>query len=114
MTTETIYIGRDNRIDMILKSDDEAVDLSLVTKIEIDIDGVVISSENWVSDPVLWNREGYDTGEIRMILGLEEGLTASAAKKKAYITVYDASNTHGIVWGWFPVKVTDEPEPVTP
>lgn len=102
---ETIYIGRDNTIDLILKADGEAVDLSSVTQIDVSVGGVVIESSNADTDAIRWAQVGYDTGEIRISFGSVDGLVASSAKKWAYIVIYDLENPDGVVWGSFPVLI---------
>lgn len=105
---ETVYLGHDNSIDLLLKSDGTAYDLSSVTKMTITIGGVTVESTNQAGDPILWNQGSYDTGEARFFLGdqsIEEG-----TYRKCYVVVYDANNGDGIVWGSVYLKVIAEVE----
>ena len=69
MTTEIVYLGHDNTIDLLLKADDEAQDLSLATRITATFnDGTFIDSDD-SSAPITWAESAYDTGEIRIDVG---------------------------------------------
>lgn len=72
MTAEIIYLGHDNTIDLQLKADGAAQDLSAVTKITATFGTLRISSTNKAAGVITWGPgAGYDTGEIRMALGGE-------------------------------------------
>jgi hypothetical protein len=94
---EYVYLGRDNSIDILLKADGVAVDLSSVTQIDLIVGDVTISSTNQGVDLIRWAQVGYDTGEVRLALG-DSSITASG-KQRAYLIVYDPTNTAGINWG---------------
>lgn len=105
MNYEIIWLGHDNLNDLILKADGVAVDLSGVTemKIKVEDDDLIIVSGNYPGDPILWNGEEFETGEIRLSLG---GQALSTARHKATLVVYDAANPNGISWGhlWLEVR----------
>lgn len=107
MTTEIIYLGHDNTIDLQLKTDGVAQDLIAVTKITATFDTVTISSVDKAAGAITWDQAGYDIGEIRMALG---GETISAGGYDVPIVVYDPSNTAGVVWGSINVLVEAEVE----
>jgi len=108
MNTEYVWIGHDNIINLILKVDGVAQDMSDITKITLSIDLLLISSTNLVTDKILWNKGGYAAGEIRLQLGEVSGL--AAGRHDAVLTVYDATNTDGIVWGIVPLMIKADPE----
>ena len=103
---ERIYLGRDNTINLLLKADGVAQDLTNVTQIDVVIDDKTTSSTNQVTDLIRWVQTGYETGEIRLSFGTV-ALSASTVQKPAYVIVYDISHDDGIVWGSFPVKILD-------
>lgn len=103
MNTEVVYLGRDNTIDLLLKADDVAQDLSAVTKITATFGSVLITSEDSAAGSIKWSGADFDTGEIRIDVGAE-----SITAKKKYsvpIIVYDAVNTNGVYWGDVPIQV---------
>lgn len=111
MTTEIVYLGHDNTIDFQLVADDEAQDLSAVTKITATFGTKRISSTDKAAGVITWDQAGYDTGEIRLALG---GESIPAGGYEMYIVVYDPSNTDGVVWGPANVLVESEVEAPSP
>jgi len=107
MDYEIVYLGHDNRIDVILKADGSAVDLSSVTRMTLSFDAVLIDSDNGDSDPIQWAKVGYATGEVRIILGGQE---IPAGSYRTPLVVYDPSNPYGIVWGRIVIQVEAEVE----
>ena len=97
MVTETIYLGHDNTINLILRSDGTAIATASITKITLVIGDIVISSTNAATDHIRWNQSGYATGGVVIQLGHED-LTAGRYNR-CYLTVYDPNNVEGIVWG---------------
>ena len=104
-TTETVYLGRDNSIDLILQANGAVADLSPVTRIDLKIKTTTISSTDPAAGPVKWCQPGYATGEIRLFLGNVAGLTAAKTSVPCYIVVYDPLNPDGIVWGQIPLLI---------
>lgn len=98
-STETVYLGYDNTIDLILKADGVAVDLSSVTRITLDFDGTIVDSDV-SADAFDWNTG--TTGKISLSLGQE---TISVGTYNVQLVVYDPDNTHGVVWGRIRVVV---------
>jgi len=107
MNPEIIYLGHDNWIDVILKEDGAAKDLSGATRMTLSFDEVLIDSSNGESDPILWAKEGYATGQVKILLGAED---ISAGSYRAPLVVYDPDNLEGIVWGRIPIQVEESPE----
>lgn len=97
MPTENVYIGHDNTIDLILKSDGIAVSTTGITKITLQVADELVSSTNQATDAIRWNQSGYKTGEIRLQLGHQD--IDAGRYPRCYLTIYDVVNTDGIVWG---------------
>jgi hypothetical protein len=100
--SEIVYLTHNNTIDLILKSDGVAQDLSAVTKITATFRGITITSVNKVTGLIKWGNAGYVTGEIRLDLG-EQAI--AAGDYNVPIVVYDEINTLGVVWGYIRVQV---------
>lgn len=69
MAAEVVYLGHDNSIDRILKSDGVAVALTSVTRMTLTMETKLVDSDNGATDPIRWSKEGYATGEVRFFLG---------------------------------------------
>ena len=107
MTTEIVWLGHDNTIDLLLKANGVAQDLASVNKITATFGDKTITSEDHAAGAILWNNDGYDTGEIRLDLGDQ---SIDSGGYDVPIVVYDPSNTDGIVWGKIHVAVRAEVE----
>jgi hypothetical protein len=107
MTTEIVYLGRDNRIDLLLKANGAAVDIASVTRMDLVVGAVTVTSANGSDDPIRWAQAGFTVGEVRMSLGAVAGLTPSVNACAATLVVFDANNPRGIVWGTVNVLVKD-------
>ena len=99
MTTEIVYDGHDNTIDLLLKADGTAQDLSEVTRLTLEEGSTTVDSDE--------SGSAFDwapgmTGKLILALG-DESLPAGTYR--AILTVYDPSNTDGIVWGSFKLIV---------
>ncbi len=105
--SEIVYLAHDNTIDLLLKANDVAENLSGVTKITATFGAVTITSTDKAAGAIKWDQAGYDTGEIRMDLG---GESISAGTYYVYIVVYDAVHTDGIVWDKISIKVEADVE----
>jgi len=100
MLREIVYLNRDNTIDMILKADGSAVDLSSVTKMELIIDETTISSLT-SPDAFDWS-EG--SGKLILALGDED---IDAGSYDAQLIVYDVDNPDGIMWSYINIVVRE-------
>jgi hypothetical protein len=107
MQTEFVFLGHDNRIDLILKADGGAVDLSGANRMTLTLGTKLIDSDNGDTDPIRWAKAGYATGELRLFLG---GEALTAGEYMVPLIVYDGSNPQGIVWGIIPISVVAEVE----
>jgi len=99
MITEVCYIGHDNTIDLLLKADGAAVDLSSVTRMTLEVDSTTIDSE---TSPDAFDWDTGTTGKVILALGDEE---LTAGRHTATLVVYDPTNADGIVWGKFILAV---------
>ena len=90
---ETLYLGHDNGIDLTLKADDVAVDLSSVTRMILRDSGCVWEVDSTTS-PTAFDWSAGD-GRISMALG-DEPIPAGAYSCR--LIVYDPTNTDGVVW----------------
>jgi hypothetical protein len=109
--TDTVYLGHDNWLRLKLQ-DDAALsgiaDLTAISVMRLAVGESLISSDNTVGDPILWNQSGYEAGEVRLQLGSLD-LTAGRYPR-CYLTVYDSANPNGVVWGALQLFVLDEVE----
>ena len=99
MTTEIVYLGHDNTIDLLLKADGSAVDLSSVTRMTVDFDGTIIDSQ---TAPAAFDWSTGTIGKLVLALGAQP---IAAGTYQVALTVYDPTHPNGIVWGYFPCKV---------
>ena len=90
---ETLYLGRDNGIDLTLKADGVAVDLSSVTRMILRDAGCVWEVDSATSPGAFdWS---VGDGGVDLILG-DEPIPAGAYSCR--LIVYDPTNTDGVVW----------------
>jgi hypothetical protein len=87
---ETIYNGTDNLISFKLLNDGEEIsDYSGITKVVIKSNNVTVDSD--VNTGLI----DWSNGRIDFKAGLAG---FPAGKHNAVVTVYDSSNTNGVVW----------------
>ena len=104
MITEVFYLGHDNTIDLLLKADGQAQDLSSVTRMKLVVGSTEIDSAT-ESNVFTWTGTGT-TGKVIIDLNEYSGsLTAGAYT--ARLIVYDPTNSDGIVWGEFVLYVKE-------
>lgn len=97
---ETVYLGRDNTIDVLLTADDAAVDLSAVTRMvvtEINDEFEIDSDDS----PAAFNWDTGTTGKVVLALGAED---ITAGTYVCSLIVYDPTNDDGINWGRIVLK----------
>jgi hypothetical protein len=107
MDFEKIYIGHDNPIRLVCKENSSAVDTTLLTKVSVTLN-VMLSSTSAAAGLIRWNQAGYESGEIRLMIGNSTMLLAGTYQ--APLILFDAVNTNGIVWGMVPIQVLTNPE----
>ncbi len=90
---ETVYLDHDNAIDLTLKADGVAVDLSSVTRMILRDSGCVWDVDSTTS-PTAFDWSAGD-GKISMSLG-DEPIPAGAYSCR--LIVFDPTNTDGVVW----------------
>lgn len=95
---ERIYLGHDNRIDLLLMAGDSVADIINTTRSTVEFGDTVIDSDT-SPDAFDWS-EG--DGVLHLIMGDE---TIVVGSYKAVLTLYDVINTDGIVWGDFRCRV---------
>ena len=109
MITETVYIGRSNKISLLMKArevdsaDATEQDISATTKMELKVGGVTISSAS-SSSAFDWTTDGADGIlylDIGRVSGLKKGLF------RARLTVYDLTYPYGWVWDEFMLNVKE-------
>ena len=94
MITEHVYLGHDNTIDLLLKADGAAVDLSAVTRMTLELDATTTIDS--ATSPEAFDWDTGTTGKLVLALG---GETISAGiYEKCKLTVYDPDNAGGIMW----------------
>jgi len=109
-TIEYIYNDRDNTIDLQLKADGSAVDLSSVTRVE-----VIFTAQDSGTDKTIDTEDAGTTladggnvditeGSGKLILALGDQSIA-AGNYLAQLVIYDPTNTDGVVWGSIPIVV---------
>jgi hypothetical protein len=102
MIEETVYIGRDNTIDLLLKADDVAQDLSGVTKMVLIDDSDKADAVDDISSEdhsAAFDWSSAVTGKL--ILSLGEVFESEEIDRGRYVfnlVVFDPANTDGIVW----------------
>ena len=107
MNREIIYLGHNNSVDLLLKADGSAEDLSSVTSMTLTVNGAKVSSTSSSAGPIRWSGGTLDTGEVQLHLG-DEALDVGTYD--CPLIAYDSTNTEGVVWGDVPLKVTADVE----
>ena len=96
---EIIYLGRDNTIDLVLKSYQGSsgvtvYNLSGVTEVKVTFgSGVTVSSK---TSPTLFSGVTSTVGALTLKFGTANLTTG---KYNSEVIVYDSTNPNGIVWG---------------
>ena len=102
---EIVYLGRNNTIDLLLKADGSAQDLSAVTRMI-----VKQNDGDWEIDYDDYNNAfNWNTGITgKVILDMAAALAAETVAAGEYIVrliVYDPTNIDGIIWDLFVLEV---------
>lgn len=101
---ETVYLGRNNTIELQLLEDSTALttaQMQAITRMDLIYNGVTISSQENPS-AFDWSTREDEAVVIISLGGLEISIGMDLA---ADLIVYDAQNTDGIVWASFNLKV---------
>lgn len=97
MISETVYIGRDNAIDVQLQDDRttpgtwENADLTDATKVEVVLDLTTVYGSDTHPSIVMFTTGGIVTLKLGLIL-------TEVATHSGEIIVYDSINTDGVAW----------------
>jgi hypothetical protein len=108
MAREIVFKGHDNSIDLLLKANATAVDLSTVLRMTLTVGTVLITSTNNATHPMRWNQAGYATGEARLFLG--DVTAVSTGTYDAPLISYGADYLNGLVWGEVPLIIRSQLE----
>ena len=96
----SFWTGRDNAADLVLLSDNTAVDATSLTRVELRISSTSSLDSSTAPTlfewPVTLTYEGASVKGLRLKLG-GSGLVAGTYKG-VWLIVYDASDTSGLVW----------------
>ena len=108
-STEIVWTGHSNSIDLILKSDGTGIDLSATTKVTASFGKRRIESIAPSSGVIRWGTSiGYERGEIKMFLGNSSVLPGTY--DVPIVTYATVTSSDGIVWGTQRVKIIPEVE----
>jgi len=100
MITEIVYLARDNTIDLLLKADGSAQDLSAVTQMTLELDETTTIDSDDSPDAFDWDTG--TTGKLILALG---GESITEGDYTAKLTVYDPTNENGVFWGYIHLLV---------
>jgi hypothetical protein len=104
--TETLYKNHDNEIDLELRADGEAVDITGVSKVLLEVGEVEIDSAIEPSS-FDWTTNGAN-GQLTLdVARLTKITNLKASTYKAALTVYDATYPNGLVWDEFLIILKD-------
>lgn len=102
-TIEQVYLDRDNTIELILKEDGAAADLSSATKVEIVVGDTSINS---ATTPTAFDLSSMNVGKLILKLGAQN--LAINKYPVCPIYIYNALNVNGFLWNTIGIVVTSE------
>lgn len=94
---ETVYLTRDNASEVQLKEDGVPVDTSPFTKMTLTFGKHLVVSTNQATDPIKWNGQNYEDGEVKFYLGSLNGISPADYPKVPFV-IYSADWPNGFVW----------------
>ncbi len=103
MAIEMVWDGHDNSIDLILKQNNSAVDISGTTRITASFGKRRIESNTPTTNLIRWSGSGYVTGEVRLYLGATSVIPG--LYDVPIITYQEGGSSNGIVWGTVKIRV---------
>lgn len=106
MSAGTIFLSHDNVVTLQLQTALIPYDLSAVTKITAVFGDTDINSSDPVAGTIRWNQSGFETGEIRLVLG-DESIDPRLYPEVSIVT-YEPITPDGFVWGKIPIVVEKE------
>lgn len=96
---ETVYNGRDNTIDLVLKQDGTALNHTTLTRLALELRGGSLLADSDAS-PAAFDFTNAD--KVVLKLG---GLGLPTGRHTVTLVAYDATNTSGIEWAELTVVV---------
>lgn len=87
---ETVYLGRDNAIELRLTSDGVAITHTSITRVQLQIGATLLDSQ---AQPTFFDFTAAD--RLKLKLG-SAGL--AVGRKTATLIIYDALHANGLVW----------------
>lgn len=98
MITVTVYKNRDNTIDLEMRADGQAQNITGTTRMVLTIGDTVIDSQ-FFANAFDWSTNGA-SGQLTLSLGqLNAILAMRNATYRATLDFYDATYTSGLRWG---------------
>ncbi|MEF3074124.1 hypothetical protein V2P20_03710 [Methylobacter sp. Wu1] len=88
---ETVYLGHDNTIELVLSVDGQAINRTLITRLQLAMGATVLDSD---TAPALFDLTRAD----RLVMELG-GAGLAAGRHAAALIIYDAGDPNGLVWG---------------
>ncbi len=99
MVKVTAFLGHDNVVRLRLLRNGGAANLADVTRMDLVLAGssntYTISSDNSANSLIRWNQSGYETGEVRIMLGSANMTSGSYVSS---LVIFDANYANGLVW----------------
>lgn len=96
---ETVHLGHDNAIDLLLTIDGVAVDISGTERVTIAFGDTTIDSD---TSPYAFDWSDGESGKLYLKLGDE---SIPIGSYNALIVIYDSISTDGVVWDDFKCRV---------
>ena len=112
-TLEYVYLGRDNRIDLVLLADGDVPQLDSITSMRLEVGSTSLDSQthagvfDWtqtVSAEEAALHDGVSEGDPKVVLALG-GQEISPGSYEARLILFDSGNPNGLVWGHIPILV---------
>jgi uncharacterized phiE125 gp8 family phage protein len=98
---EHVYLGKDNAINLTLKSDGVAVDLASVTRMTLTMGTVTVDSDTSAG------AFDWSGGNGSLVLSLGGVSSLIEGIYDAELAIYDPSNEEGLIWGTIEIEVVD-------
>ena len=99
MIFETIHLTHDNSIDLSFVIDGVVAELSNTTRMTVEFGDDIVDSD---TSPDAFDWLEGDIGKVYLSFGDE---SINVGSYNALVTIYDAVNVDGVVWGSFRCRV---------
>lgn len=97
MPLETVYVNRDNTIDLALYENNVLINHTTITRVQVLIGSRTLDS---YTNPNYFDMTS--ASKLKLKLG---GASLTDGQYKAQLVIYDAVNYNGIVWGELTITV---------